>query len=61
VDGGIFDITRTDKAIIIPINPKLPISKAVGFAITLEQPGGVVVSSEPLLLTAPKQRPKISI
>ena len=61
VDGGIFDVTRTDKAIIIPINPKLPISKAVGFAITLEQPGGVVVSSEPLLLTAPKERPEVSI
>jgi len=61
VDGGIFDVIRTDKAIIIPINPKLPISKAVGFAITLEQPGGVVVSSEPLLLTAPKERPKVSI
>ncbi len=58
VDGGIFDVNRTDKAIIIPINPKLPISKAVGFAITLEQPGGVVVSSEPLLLTAPKERPQ---
>ena len=57
VDGGIFDVNRTDKAIIIPINPKLPISKAVGFAITLEQPGGVVVSTEPLLLTAPKERP----
>ena len=61
VDGGIFDVIRTDKAIIIPINPKLPISKAVGFAITLEQPGGVVVSSEPLLLTAPKERPEVSI
>ena len=58
VDGGIFDVDRTDKAIIIPINPKLPISKAVGFAITLEQPGGVVVSSNPLLLTAPKERPQ---
>ena len=61
VDGGVFDVTRTDKAIIIPINPKLPISKAVAFAITLEQPGGVVVSSAPLLLTAPKERPKVSI
>ena len=61
VDGGVFDVTQTDKTLIIPINPKLPISKAVGFAITLEQPGGVVVSNQPLLLTAPKERPQITI
>jgi len=61
VDGGVFDITQIDKPVIIPINPKLPISKAVGFAITLEQPGGVVVSNQPLLLTAPKERPEITI
>ena len=61
VDGGVFDVTQADKTLIIPINPKLPISKAVGFAITLEQPGGVVVSNQPLLLTAPKERPKITI
>ena len=61
VDGGVFDVTRIDKPVIIPINPKLPISKAVGFAITLEQPGGVVVSTQPLLLTAPKERPQITI
>ena len=61
VDGGVFDVTQSDKTMIIPINPKLPISKAVGFAITLEQPGGVVVSNQPLLLTAPKERPQITI
>ena len=61
VDGGVFDVTQTDKPVIIPINPKLPISKAVAFAITLEQPGGVVVTSQPLLLTAPKDRPEIKI
>ena len=61
VDGGVFDITKSDREIIIPINPKLPISNARAFAITLEQPGGVVVSSQPLLLTAPKERPKQTI
>ena len=61
VDGGVFDVTQIDKPVIIPINPKLPISKAVGFAITQEQPGGVVDSSQPLLLTAPKERPQITI
>ena len=61
VDGGVFDITKSDREIIIPINPKLPISNARAFAITLEQPGGVVVSSQPLLLTAPEERPKQTI
>ena len=57
VDGGIFNINAIDKDIIIPINPKLPILNAKGFAITLEQPGGVVVSSQELILTAPEIRP----
>ena len=61
VDGGVFDITTSEKEVIIPINPKLPIFNARAFAITLEQPGGVVVSSQPLLLTAPKERPKQKI
>ena len=58
VDGGIFNITDAGRDIIIPINPKLPISNAKGFAITIEQPGGVVVSSQELILTAPEIRPK---
>ena len=37
VDGGVFDIVTTESPTIIPINPKLPIGKAKGFAITLEQ------------------------
>lgn len=58
VDGGVFNIKIVGKDIIIPINPKLPISNAKGFAITIEQPGGVVVSSQNLILTAPKVRPE---
>ena len=57
VDGGVFNVNVTDQDIIIPINPKLPILNAKGFAITLEQPGGVVVSSQELILTAPEIRP----
>jgi len=60
VDGGVFDIRTADAPTIIPINPKLPIDKAKGFAITLEQPGGVVISQKPLILTAPKERPESS-
>ena len=58
VDGGVFDIVTTESPTIIPINPKLPIGKAKGFAITLEQTGGVVISEQPLILTAPKERPQ---
>ena len=60
VDGGVFDIVTADSPTIIPINPKLPIGKAKGFAITLEQPGGVVISEQSLILTAPKERPESS-
>ena len=60
VDGGVFDIVTGDAPKIIPINPKLPIGKAKGFAITLEQPGGVVISEQSLILTAPKERPESS-
>jgi len=58
VDGGVFNINTTNSPTIIPINPKLPIEKARGFAITLEQPGGVVISEQSLILTAPKERPQ---
>jgi hypothetical protein len=44
IDGGVFDITSTDE-VIVPINAKLLVQGAYMFAITIEQPGGVVVSS----------------
>lgn len=45
VDGGVFDIEENgDGEQIVPIQAKLPVSKAVMFAITVERPGGVVVS-----------------
>lgn len=43
VDGGVFD-TRSGEA-IIPIHAKIPVHHAVMFAVTVERPGGVVVSS----------------
>jgi anti-sigma-K factor RskA len=53
VDGGVFDIVSGDGEIIVPINAKLDVSQPVAFAITLEKPGGVVVSEGPLLVVAP--------
>ena len=51
VDGGVFD--AKDGTFEVPIDAKLPVDRATLFAITLEPPGGVVVSSrERLLLTA---------
>ncbi|MEN0109574.1 MAG: anti-sigma factor [Planctomycetota bacterium] len=48
VDGGVFDISATDLAddgeAIVSIDAKLPVSRATLFAITVERPGGVVVS-----------------
>lgn len=44
VDGGVFDVTDSGE-IVVEIDPKLPVGQAALFAITVEQPGGVVVSS----------------
>ncbi|MGB0513379.1 MAG: anti-sigma factor domain-containing protein [Wenzhouxiangellaceae bacterium] len=52
VDGGVFDIPTGADEIIIPIHAKLDVSNPVAFAITREQPGGVVVSDGPLLIVA---------
>jgi hypothetical protein len=55
VDGGVFDIAPGRDEVVVPIRPQLPISQAVLFAVTIEQPGGVVVSSRdrlPLLAKA---------
>lgn len=52
VDGGVFDVASTSGDVIIPIQAKLQIRTPRLFAITLEQPGGVVVSAGPLLITA---------
>jgi anti-sigma-K factor RskA len=53
VDGGVFDVPAGVDEVIIPIDSKLDISAPAAFAITLEQPGGVVVSAGPLLVVAP--------
>ena len=43
IDGGTFDVTA-DGEVIIPITAKLKASGPEMFAITMEKPGGVVVS-----------------
>lgn len=52
VDGGVFDV-RAGNEVIVPIDAKLEVRQAALFAVTLEPPGGVVVSArEHLLATA---------
>jgi len=51
VDGGVFDSTGPE--LEVAIDPKINVTHATLFAVTLERPGGVVVSTrERLLLTA---------
>ena len=45
VDGGVFD-AGAGGDVIVPIAPKLPVGKAFAFAVTIEPPGGVVVSDQ---------------
>jgi anti-sigma-K factor RskA len=51
VDGGVFDVTASGE-VVIPVQAKLAVDRPTTFAITLEKPGGVVVSSGPLLVVA---------
>lgn len=58
VDGGLFNVSpaaaTADGDVIIPFEAKLPVGKPAAFAVTIEQPGGVVVSKqEHVLALAP--------
>jgi anti-sigma-K factor RskA len=44
VDGGVFDMPQAATELIIPIHAALPVLSAKAFAVTVEKPGGVVVS-----------------
>jgi hypothetical protein len=44
VDGGVFDVPPQSDEVIVPIRAKLTVARAKMFAITVEEPGGVVVS-----------------
>jgi len=56
VDGGVFDIPAGVDEVIVAIDPKINVKEAFQFAITVEAPGGVVVSKReriPLLAAVP--------
>ena len=44
VDGGVFDIPAGEADVVVPIAVRLRVEKAAMFAVTVEKPGGVVVS-----------------
>lgn len=54
VDGGVFDIPPGQGEVIIPITAKLEIRDPAMFAVTIEKPGGSVVSSrDRIVVVAP--------
>ena len=55
IDGGVFNITSRGES-IVPIQAKLTVGQPKAFAVTIEKPGGVVVSTQerlPLLAIVP--------
>lgn len=53
VDGGVFDVTSAGE-VLVPVTARLRVGRPTLFAITLEEPGGVVVSDRArLVLAAP--------
>lgn len=53
VDGGVFDVEASTGDVIVPISAKLHVVDPTLFAVTVEKPGGVVVSKrERIVVTA---------
>ena len=57
VDGGVFDVVRDDGEVVVPINAKLEVRRPTLFALTVEKPGGVVVSKRDRLILTAKVQP----
>jgi anti-sigma-K factor RskA len=45
VDGGVFDMPENGSEVVVPIRAALLVHDAKAFAVTIEKPGGVVVSA----------------
>jgi hypothetical protein len=54
VDGGVFDVAARDGEgsgdVVVPIDAKLAVGRAGSFVVTVEPPGGVVVSDRSKLV-----------
>lgn len=45
VDGGVFNVPGNGGEVLVPIHAAIPVRVAKAFAVTVEKPGGVVVSA----------------
>jgi Anti-sigma-K factor rskA len=56
VDGGVFNAPQitSNGDVIIPFEAKLPVGKPAAFVVTVEKPGGVVVSKQERVLALAK-------
>lgn len=57
VDGGVFDVPSGADEVVIAIDPKLPVADPRLFAVTIERPGGVVVSSRERIVVLAQTTP----
>jgi hypothetical protein len=44
VDGGVFDIAATTGPVVLPVRAAVPVREPLAFVVTVEKPGGAVVS-----------------
>jgi len=49
VDGGVFNIPAGDGEVLVPVRAALRVSAPVAFVVTVEKPGGVVVSQQEIV------------
>ena len=54
VDGGVFDVPSGRTEVVVPIDARLAVAKPALFAVTVEKPGGVVVSSRERIVVLAK-------
>lgn len=54
VDGGVFDVDTSSGEVVIPITARVAVGKPTLFAVTVEKPGGVVVSKRERIVVAAK-------
>lgn len=53
VDGGVFDMPSDCSEVIVPIRAAVPVGEAALFAVSVEKPGGTVVSDRRFVAVAP--------
>lgn len=54
IDGGVFDVPVGQTEVVIPIQAKLNVNAPAMFAVTVEKPGGVVVSGRERIVALAK-------